>query len=248
MRPARQGLWIRSPLWFVSTSLPSPNFPRSRTDLGRAPAAAGDLLRAEQSRPDSQVGAMIKGYIREGKIVPMEVTIKLLENAMREAISNDSKAKRFLVDGFPRQMDQAVEFDKTVRFFSLVNLFWLWRAGRRGVKMRLPADGESDEGKQACRSANSELEDGPLAQDPELTSFSTAGLPLLPRSLPRLPREHPPRAPPRARQDERKGRRQRRVDQEAFPYVESPFFDFFRFVPAGWYRDGWVGSLLKTGN
>ena len=28
---------------------------------------------------------MIKEYIREGKIVPMEVTIKLLENAMRDA-------------------------------------------------------------------------------------------------------------------------------------------------------------------
>lgn len=38
---------------------------------------AGDLLRAEQTRPDSQYGEMISKYIREGLIVPMEVTVKV---------------------------------------------------------------------------------------------------------------------------------------------------------------------------
>jgi len=39
--------------------------------------AAGDLLRAEQMRPDSTYGAMIKEYIKEGQIVPLEVTVKV---------------------------------------------------------------------------------------------------------------------------------------------------------------------------
>ncbi|GAA5979079.1 hypothetical protein JCM11641_004966 [Rhodosporidiobolus odoratus] len=94
-------------------------------DYGFVHLSAGDLLRAEQSRPDSQYGAMIKDHIKEGKIVPMEVTIKLLENAMREAIDaagagGEGNAKRFLVDGFPRQMDQAVKFDESVCPSSLV--------------------------------------------------------------------------------------------------------------------------------
>lgn len=88
--------------------------------------SAGDLLRAEQDREGSEFGDMIKTHIKEGKIVPMEVTIKLLENAMRAAMSSsagESKeagqgkgipARRFLIDGFPRQMDQAVKFDETV--------------------------------------------------------------------------------------------------------------------------------------
>lgn len=38
---------------------------------------AGDLLRAEQQRPGSTYGKMIKEYITEGKIVPMEVTVKV---------------------------------------------------------------------------------------------------------------------------------------------------------------------------
>jgi len=57
---------------------------------------------------------MIKQYITEGKIVPMEVTIKLLENAMREAMAQDKSANKFLIDGFPRQMDQAIKFDASV--------------------------------------------------------------------------------------------------------------------------------------
>ncbi len=46
-------------------------------DYGFVHLSAGDLLRAEQNRKDSQYGEMISRYIREGNIVPMEVTIKV---------------------------------------------------------------------------------------------------------------------------------------------------------------------------
>ncbi|EPQ65845.1 Bgt-41 [Blumeria graminis f. sp. tritici] len=77
--------------------------------------SAGDLLRAEQAREGSKFGEMIRGYIKEGLIVPMEVTIQLLENAMAEAIEKrpDGQGK-FLIDGFPRKMDQALMFEQTV--------------------------------------------------------------------------------------------------------------------------------------
>ena len=54
------------------------------------------MLRAEQDREGSEFGEMIKTYIREGNIVPMEVTVQLLENAMTEV--NGGKG-RFLIDG-----------------------------------------------------------------------------------------------------------------------------------------------------
>lgn len=82
--------------------------------------SAGDLLRAEQTRSGSEYGEMIKTYIKEGKIVPMEVTIKLLENAMRDKMGSSISGRRFLIDGFPRQMDQAVKFDESVCKSSLV--------------------------------------------------------------------------------------------------------------------------------
>lgn len=56
--------------------------------------------------------------------MPMEVTVKLIENAMRDALgehrSGDGWASgkgRFLVDGFPRKMDQAVKFEEDVCCF-----------------------------------------------------------------------------------------------------------------------------------
>lgn len=87
---------------------------------------AGDLLRAEQNRPDSEHGEMIRHYIKEGLVVPMEVTIKLLENAMRAALQEGREGEgwadgkgRFLVDGFPRKMDQAVKFGESVSKVSV---------------------------------------------------------------------------------------------------------------------------------
>jgi hypothetical protein len=96
--------------------------------------SAGDLLRAEQDRPDSDYGVLIRKCIREGEIVPMEVTIKLLENAMHAALQSRSGSGwedgkgRFLIDGFPRKMDQALKFEEDVRsqpsrfFFDLLRM------------------------------------------------------------------------------------------------------------------------------
>ncbi|KAG0990135.1 hypothetical protein G6F27_014277 [Rhizopus arrhizus] len=52
----------------------------------------------------------------------MEVTIALLEQAMREHMTKDNKA-RFLIDGFPRKMDQAIKFEETVVASKLVLYF-----------------------------------------------------------------------------------------------------------------------------
>ncbi|KAK4688346.1 hypothetical protein P7C73_g1767, partial [Tremellales sp. Uapishka_1] len=57
---------------------------------------------------------MIKNHIKEGLIVPTAVTVKLLENAMTETFASPPSGEawssgrgRFLIDGFPREMDQA---------------------------------------------------------------------------------------------------------------------------------------------
>ncbi|ETN38333.1 uncharacterized protein HMPREF1541_06368 [Cyphellophora europaea CBS 101466] len=83
------------------------------SDYGFTHLSAGDLLREEQGREGSEYGELIKSYIKEGLIVPMEVTVKLLENAMRAKLDNDGKG-RFLIDGFPRKMDQAMFFEQAV--------------------------------------------------------------------------------------------------------------------------------------
>ncbi|KAJ6259928.1 Uridylate kinase [Drechslerella dactyloides] len=74
--------------------------------------SAGDLLREERTRSGTEYGELIETYIKEGKIVPMEVTIVLLENAMKKSI--EAGKHKFLIDGFPRQMDQALKFEEVV--------------------------------------------------------------------------------------------------------------------------------------
>lgn len=74
--------------------------------------SAGDLLRAEQAREGSEFGELIKRYIKEGLIVPQEVTIALLQQAITENFKNGKT--KFLVDGFPRKMDQAITFEKQI--------------------------------------------------------------------------------------------------------------------------------------
>ena len=68
------------------------------SDYGFKHLSAGDLLREEQDRPGSEFGEMIKTYIKEGTIVPMEVTIQLLENAMKATMEKEKKSL-FLIDG-----------------------------------------------------------------------------------------------------------------------------------------------------
>ena len=64
--------------------------------------SAGDLLRAEMARPESEYGKLIDDIIKEGKIVPVEITCNLIKNAMEAA---GWASKKFLVDGFPRNKD-----------------------------------------------------------------------------------------------------------------------------------------------
>ncbi len=45
----------------------------------------------------------------------MEVTVALLENAMTEVVNKQpGKKNKFLIDGFPRKMDQAFKFEEVV--------------------------------------------------------------------------------------------------------------------------------------
>lgn len=83
--------------------------------------SAGDLLRAEQARKGSKYGELIAQYIKDGLIVPQEVTIALLEQAIKENFSKGST--RFLVDGFPRKMDQALTFETQVAKSALTVFF-----------------------------------------------------------------------------------------------------------------------------
>ncbi|KAI4353090.1 hypothetical protein L6164_002064 [Bauhinia variegata] len=78
-------------------------------NFGYTHLSAGDLLRAE-IKSGSENGTMIQNMIKEGKIVPSEVTIKLLQKAMQES-GND----KFLIDGFPRNEENRAAFEEVTK-------------------------------------------------------------------------------------------------------------------------------------
>eukprot|EP00535_Pseudo-nitzschia_heimii_P009303 CAMPEP_0197178280 /NCGR_PEP_ID=MMETSP1423-20130617/3610_1 /TAXON_ID=476441 /ORGANISM="Pseudo-nitzschia heimii, Strain UNC1101" /LENGTH=461 /DNA_ID=CAMNT_0042627989 /DNA_START=188 /DNA_END=1570 /DNA_ORIENTATION=- len=67
--------------------------------------SAGELLREEAKKKDgsSEHAELIEECLVAGKIVPVEISLSLLQNAMRETEGNDSLI--FLIDGFPRNFD-----------------------------------------------------------------------------------------------------------------------------------------------
>ncbi|KAL5207569.1 hypothetical protein ABZP36_032004, partial [Zizania latifolia] len=80
--------------------------------------SAGDLLRAE-IKSGSENGTMIENMIKEGNIVPSEVTIKLLQEAMIKS-AND----KFLIDGFPRNEENHVAFENVTNISPAFVLFF----------------------------------------------------------------------------------------------------------------------------
>eukprot|EP00105_Crassostrea_gigas_P024829 XP_011445220.1 PREDICTED: UMP-CMP kinase-like [Crassostrea gigas] len=76
-------------------------------EFGYVHLSAGDLLREERQRPGSQFGEEIDTHIKNGTIVPVQITCSLLKRAMES-----SGKDRFLIDGFPRNQDNLDGWNK----------------------------------------------------------------------------------------------------------------------------------------
>ncbi|CAA3024604.1 alpha-mannosidase At3g26720-like isoform X1 [Olea europaea subsp. europaea] len=86
--------------------------------FGYTHLSAGDLLR-EEIKSGSENGTMIQNMIKEGKLVPSELTVKLLQRAMNES-GND----KFLIDGFPRNEENRVAFESVIGIVPEFVLFF----------------------------------------------------------------------------------------------------------------------------
>ena len=69
--------------------------------LGAAHIATGDLFRSEIAE-ETELGILANEYIAHGNLVPNDVTNALVENRLSK---ND--AEKFVLDGYPRTLDQA---------------------------------------------------------------------------------------------------------------------------------------------
>ncbi|VDN01913.1 unnamed protein product [Thelazia callipaeda] len=83
-------------------------------NLGVRHLSAGELLRQEIKREGSQYGQLIETHIRNGTIVPVEITCKLIEN-VGPAMSKSHLSKAFLIDGFPRNENNVKGWERELQ-------------------------------------------------------------------------------------------------------------------------------------
>ena len=78
-------------------------------ELGLAHIASGDLFRAALER-GTELGLQAKSYMEQGKLVPNEITIKMI----LERLEAPDARNGFILDGFPRNLGQAQALDEAL--------------------------------------------------------------------------------------------------------------------------------------
>jgi adenylate kinase len=75
---------------------------RLQEKLGVDVIAMGDIFR-ESVKQNSPLGKKVKGYVEKGALVPDDVVVEVL----KERLNRVPKGKGFILDGFPRTIEQA---------------------------------------------------------------------------------------------------------------------------------------------
>jgi adenylate kinase len=85
--------------------------------LGIDVIATGDILR-EIMKEDTPLGRKVKGFVEKGRLVPDDVVIQVLKKRLHKS----SGEKGFILDGFPRTIEQAKALEKLVKIDGIILL------------------------------------------------------------------------------------------------------------------------------
>ena len=77
-------------------------------EFGVAHISTGDMFRAAMAN-QTEMGTLAKSFIDKGELVPDEVTNGIVKERLAQ---DDIKEKGFLLDGFPRTIEQAHSLDR----------------------------------------------------------------------------------------------------------------------------------------
>jgi adenylate kinase len=79
---------------------------RLQDKLGVNAIAMGDIFR-EILKEETPIGKKVKGFVEKGRLVPDNVVIEVL----KQRLAKVSQKKDFILDGFPRTIEQAKALD-----------------------------------------------------------------------------------------------------------------------------------------
>lgn len=79
-------------------------------EFGYTHLSSGDLLR-EEVKSGSERGHKLNEMMQKGILVPNEIVLDMIRDAIIKRIDS---SKGFLIDGYPRQVDQGIAFENEV--------------------------------------------------------------------------------------------------------------------------------------
>ncbi len=102
-------------------------------DYGLVHVSTGDILR-QSIKDGSPVGLRAQSYMQKGQLVPDEV----IHDIIVERLSKDDIKKGFLMDGYPRNTEQAIDFDGILNELGLhIDLVVLLNLDEEELKIRI---------------------------------------------------------------------------------------------------------------
>jgi adenylate kinase len=90
---------------------------RLHDKLGADVIAMGDIFR-EIMKENTPLGKKVKGFVEKGQLVPDDIVTEVLKQRLGK-VSSD---KGFILDGFPRTIEQAKALDSIVKIDVIVQL------------------------------------------------------------------------------------------------------------------------------
>ncbi|MEM3701065.1 MAG: nucleoside monophosphate kinase [Candidatus Bathyarchaeia archaeon] len=79
--------------------------------------ATGDIFR-EMMKKGTLIGEKVRNYVEKGLLVPDDITIEVLKRSLAEI----PKDKGFILDGYPRTIEQAKALDEMAKINAIIHL------------------------------------------------------------------------------------------------------------------------------
>ncbi|KAL6441931.1 hypothetical protein ACFW04_002363 [Cataglyphis niger] len=95
--------------------------------------SSGDLLRAEVAS-GSERGASLQDLMSKGLFVPTDIVLELIKEKMDKTRKEGTTKTGFLIDGYPREKEQGILFEKNV---CPVDLILFFDVSNETMKIRL---------------------------------------------------------------------------------------------------------------
>ena len=90
---------------------------RLQAQLGLEVISMGDIFR-EILKKDTKLGKKVKSYVEKGLLVPSDIAIEVLRQRLKEIPSG----KGFLLDGYPRTVEQAKTLERIAKIDVIILL------------------------------------------------------------------------------------------------------------------------------